>query len=143
MAVSAPILGGSRRARQSLRSAGVEVALIRAGGAVQGRVLEEADRRVFVRPVTWARHFFRLDDGWSISASVLAQLHGLCVDVLRYADDAGGTWEVTLAEFLRLARRRDYADETQFILPRAHWAHTPPTPRPAQLSLFAAAEVVL
>ncbi len=106
------------------------------GGRVIGRVIEEAGRRVFVRHVTWARHFFRLGDGWSLSASVLAQLERHGVSLIRYFDDDRGIWEVALADLLRLAERRHYGEE-QFILPRARWSHTAALPSPKQVALFA------
>lgn len=104
------------------------------GGTIQGRVIREGGQVVFVRSVTWARHFFRLDSGWSISGPILAQLDGLAVTLLRYVDDSGGTWEIGLEDFKRQAVRRDFG-EPQFILPTEHWAHTAPPQRPEQLAL--------
>jgi len=92
------------------------------GGAVQGHVTEEGRRVVFVRYVTWTRHFFRLDTGWSVSGQILAQLEQLAVMVLRYVDDSGGTWEIGLEDFKRHAIRR-YFGEIQFIVPLDHWVH--------------------
>jgi hypothetical protein len=105
-----------------------------AGGTVQGQVIGEGGQAVFFRPVTWGRHFFRLDSGWSVSGPILAQLDKLAVTLLRYVDDTNGIWEVRLEEFKQRAIRRDFG-EVQFILPREAWAHTPPPQQPEQLAL--------
>ncbi len=104
------------------------------GGKIQGHVVGEAGLVVFVRSVTWGRHFFRLDAGWSVSGPILAQLDELAVTLLRYVDDTGGTWEISLEDFKRDAIRRDFG-EVQFILPREGWAYAQPPQRPEQLAL--------
>ncbi len=120
---------------------GALVGLVRAGGAVQGRVVVEGASRVFERGVRFDRHYFRLDGGWSLSGTILRELQRLRVQVIRYCDDVGGTWEISFAAFVRLAKRRIYPTrqggvELQFILPLHAWQHTAPAAAPQQLNLL-------
>ncbi len=92
-----------------------------AGGKVQGKVLDDQGRRVFVRRVTWSRHLFRSLRGWSASEEVVRHLQDLQVALIRYHDDREVTWEITLADFLGHAEQRQF-DDLQYICPVRFWS---------------------
>lgn len=109
---------------QSISSSALSAPLVTpvwGGGVVQGRIVEEGVRRVFERRVTWSRHFFRLLGGWSNTEEVVRQLRAGRVDLLRFADDLGTTWEISFADFLAHAEQKQYAD-LQYICSLHFWS---------------------
>jgi len=93
------------------------------GGVVQGRIVQEGSTLVFLRRVTWARHFFRALQGWSNSGEVVGQLRAGRVDLLRFLDDLGTTWEIPFSDFLVHAEQKQFPNaDLQYICPLQFWS---------------------
>lgn len=97
------------------------------GGHAVGKLFPRPEGLTYVRHVQESRHVFYSLDGWPVGQRIVDQLDREDCAWLEYRSPLG-IYRVPFSEFKAKAIARIFPHETQFILPRAVWIFTPPTP---------------